>query len=82
MELLRGERPWVIGHRGAAAVAPENSAEAFAAAVAAGVDLVEFDVAPGLVLAHSPREAGPHALSLEEALRLLEPHEVGQHVDV
>jgi glycerophosphoryl diester phosphodiesterase len=77
-----GERPLLIGHRGARAAAGENSREALEAALAAGVDLVEFDVAPGLVLAHSPREAGPHALSLEEALRLLEPHEVGLHVDV
>ena len=49
--------PLCIGHRGAAAIAPENTIAAFRAAVAAGVDLVELDVldlARGpLVVAHS-----------------------------
>jgi glycerophosphoryl diester phosphodiesterase len=36
--------PWIIGHRGAAGHAPENTAAAFAAALALGVDGVEFDV--------------------------------------
>jgi len=34
----------IIGHRGASAVAPENTIAAFAAAIAAGADGVEFDV--------------------------------------
>ena len=34
----------VIGHRGAAARAPENTIESFAAAVAAGADALELDV--------------------------------------
>jgi glycerophosphoryl diester phosphodiesterase len=46
-----------IGHRGAAALAPENTLASFRAAIAAGVDLVEFDVLDlprgPLVLAHS-----------------------------
>ena len=59
MELLRGERDVVrVGHRGAAALAPENSLEAIEAAAAHGVDVVELDVARGgdgdLVLAHGP----------------------------
>ncbi len=37
-------RPLVIGHRGAAAVAPENTLESFRTARAVGVDLIEFDV--------------------------------------
>ncbi len=53
----RGGTPLVIGHRGAPAVAPENTLPAFRAAVAAGVDLVEFDVlglsGGELVVAHS-----------------------------
>ncbi len=53
----RNGRPLRIGHRGAAALAPENTLRSFRAAVAAGVDLIEFDVLdlPGgpLVLAHS-----------------------------
>jgi glycerophosphoryl diester phosphodiesterase len=49
--------PLVIGHRGAAALARENTIPAFRAAVDAGVDLVEFDVLDlprgPLVVAHS-----------------------------
>ncbi len=51
MPLLR------VGHRGAAALAPENTLRSFEAALARGVDAIEFDVldlADGpLVLAHS-----------------------------
>ena len=46
----RDGRPLVIGHRGAAAVAPENTIEALAAGVEAGADAVEFDVGVGLLL--------------------------------
>ena len=52
-----GNRPWVIGHRGAAALAPENTIAALDAAVEFGVDMIEFDVLPladgTLALAHS-----------------------------
>lgn len=34
----------VIGHRGAAALAPENTLEAFRAGIDAGADMLEFDV--------------------------------------
>ena len=37
-------RPLIIGHRGASAIAPENTLAAFEAAIAAGADGVEFDV--------------------------------------
>ena len=37
-------RPLVIAHRGASAGAPGNSLEAFDRAIAAGADLLEFDV--------------------------------------
>ena len=53
----RDGRPLVIGHRGAAALAPENTIRALRAAHAAGVDLIEFDLlaleSGEIVLAHS-----------------------------
>jgi glycerophosphoryl diester phosphodiesterase len=74
-----GGRPLVIGHRGASAVAPENSLAALEAAVAAGADLVEFDIAPGLVLAHDADGTGP---DLDEALTMLAPHAIGLQLDL
>ena len=84
MNLLRrdGRRPLVIGHRGAAAVAPENTRASLEAAVAAGVDIVEFDISPGLQLGHSPDEVPHETLTLDEALELLKAHSVGLHLDV
>ena len=41
---LSTARPLIIGHRGAAAVAPENTFESFARAFADGADGIEFDV--------------------------------------
>jgi glycerophosphoryl diester phosphodiesterase len=78
----RGERPLVIGHRGAAAVAPENTRAALRAAVAGGADVVEFDISPGLVLGHSPGELPEEHISLEDAFEELKPHPVGLHLDV
>ncbi len=53
-----GPRPRVMGHRGAAGVAPENTLESFRAAVAAGADVLEMDVhatSDGhLVVIHDP----------------------------
>ena len=53
----RDGRPLRIGHRGAAALAPENTLAAFRAALDAGVDLIEFDALQlrdgDLVVAHS-----------------------------
>jgi glycerophosphoryl diester phosphodiesterase len=77
-----GHRPLVVGHRGARGDAPENSAAALEAAVAARADVVEFDVSPGLVIAHSPAEQAPDALTLDDALELLGAHAIGLHVDV
>src|SRR2546427_1676999 len=38
------DRPLIIGHRGASAVAPENTLAAFARAFADGADGIELDV--------------------------------------
>lgn len=78
----RGERPLVIGHRGAAAVASENTRAALQAAVAAGADVVEFDISPGLVLGHSPDEVPQDRISLADAFEELKPHAIGLHLDV
>ena len=72
----------MIGHRGAAAVAPENTLAALEAAVAARVDLVEFDISPGLRLGHSLDELPAEELSLDDALEYLKSHGVGVHLDV
>src|SRR5438034_4480470 len=65
-----------IGHKGADLIAPGNTLESFDAALAAGVDMVEFDVLPEredgsgrLVLAHDfGAAAATEALTLEEGL--------------
>jgi glycerophosphoryl diester phosphodiesterase len=65
-----------IGHKGADRIAPGNTIESFDAALAAGVDMVEFDVLPeradgsgGLVLAHDFHDAARRTpLTLEEGL--------------
>ena len=53
----RDGRPLCIGHRGAAALAPENTLRSFRAGVEAGADIIEFDVlglgSGELVVAHS-----------------------------
>ena len=58
MKLLRDDGPLIqVGHRGAAALAPENTLRAFEVALASGVDAIEFDVLDRgdgpLVLGHS-----------------------------
>lgn len=77
-----GRAPLVIGHRGAAAEAPENTLASLEAAVAAGVHAVEFDIGRGLLLGHSPAETPDEPLSLDQALEFLGAHQVGLHLDV
>ncbi len=63
-----------VGHKGADLIAPGNTYASFDAALAAGVDMIEFDVLPEsggerLLLAHDLEDAGrrlPH--TLEEGL--------------
>jgi glycerophosphoryl diester phosphodiesterase len=60
-----------VGHKGADHIAPGNTAASFDAALAAGVDMIEFDVLPvadRLVLAHDYSHDLAGALTLEEGL--------------
>ncbi len=75
-------RPLVIGHRGAAAVAPENTLAGLEAAVASGADFVEFDVAAGLVLAHPGAEPAKDPPTLDDALGYLAGQAIGVHIDL
>ena len=63
-----------VGHRGASALAPENSLEALELAVEFGCDMLEFDVLPlrdgTLVLAHANRDVRAGIATLDDALAL------------
>ena len=68
--------PLKVGHKGAARLAPGNTLESFDAALAAGVDMIEFDVlseyrdgSGRLLLAHDYGDLAERpALTLEQAL--------------
>jgi glycerophosphoryl diester phosphodiesterase len=64
-----------IGHRGAPALAPENTLRSFAAALDHGMDMVELDVLAvpggGLAVAHEVPVPGAEFLALDEALGFL-----------
>jgi len=66
-----------VGHKGAAHIAPGNTIASFDAALAAEVDMIEFDVLPEdhlapatarLILAHDYEHVPPGALALEDGL--------------
>ena len=66
-----------VGHKGADLIAPGNTRASFDAALAAGVDMIEFDVLPlrfpadeetPLVLAHDHEHLAAGAETLEEGL--------------
>lgn len=74
-----------IGHRGAAALAPENSLEAIALAVELGCDLVEFDVhavGEALVVVHDRPQATHELPSLDDVLAFLHGTAAGVHLDL
>jgi glycerophosphoryl diester phosphodiesterase len=71
-----------IGHRGAAALAPENTIAAVRAALAAGVDGIEFDVCPGLVVAHDRGHGGPALADFLAEVRDLGPDDLMLVVDI
>jgi glycerophosphoryl diester phosphodiesterase len=66
-----------VGHKGAEAIVPGNTPASFDAALAAGVDMIEFDVLAAdrarpadspLVLAHDYGDPVAHAVSLDDGL--------------
>ncbi|MEI6446534.1 MAG: glycerophosphodiester phosphodiesterase [Actinomycetes bacterium] len=69
-----------VGHKGAHAITPGNTLESFDAALATGVDMIEFDILPieparphsELVLAHDPHDLKSRTpVRLTEALEYL-----------
>jgi glycerophosphoryl diester phosphodiesterase len=81
--LRRSEAPLRIGHRGAAALAPENTLESFAMALDLGVDGIEFDVVPtpdGLGVAHDL--GAPDTPPLHEALEFFASRDTILQVDL
>lgn len=75
-----------IGHRGAAALAPENTIESLRVAVELGCDLVEFDVHDvdgTLLLVHDRPSVPVSGLpTLDEALEFLAGTDSGVHLDL
>lgn len=74
-----------IGHRGAAALAPENTLASIEAAIKYGVDLVEIDVvahSDALRLAHSPAQVKDDSPTLDEALAFVARADAGVIVDL
>ncbi len=86
VNLLRDARVIRVGHRGAAALAPENTLQSFEAALDHGVDAIEFDVlalADGpLVLGHSLDELPADRATFDDALEFLRDRDVALHVDL
>ena len=82
---LRQGRVLRIGHRGAAALAPENTLASIVAAIEYELDLVEIDVVAGanaLLLAHSLAEVRDGSPTLDEALALVARADAGVILDL
>ena len=80
-----------VGHKGADHIAPGNTAASFDAALAAGVDMIEFDILPEdlhrpadsrLLLAHDYTDDLASALTLEQGLAHLAATAVELDVDL
>jgi glycerophosphoryl diester phosphodiesterase len=80
-----------VGHKGADHIAPGNTAASFDAALAHGVDMIEFDVLPEdiddrlgsrLLLSHDYEHDLSSALTLEEGLAHLAASDVDLDVDL
>jgi glycerophosphoryl diester phosphodiesterase len=88
VKLRREGRVLRIGHRGAPALAPENTIPSLALALDHGVDLIEIDVierAASLWVAHSLEQIASETPALEEALRFFcesAPNEAGLILDL
>lgn len=85
MNLRQEGRVLRIGHRGAAALAPENTLASIEAAIKYEVDLVEIDVvahADALRLAHSPAQVRDDSPTLDEALALVSRADTGVILDL
>ena len=63
-------------------MAPENTLAGLEAAITSGADIVEFDVAEGLVLEHPGEVPAKSPPGLDEALALLAAHPIGVHIDL
>ncbi|MFL5917090.1 MAG: glycerophosphodiester phosphodiesterase [Gaiellaceae bacterium] len=67
-----------VGHRGASALAPENTIAALALAVELGCDMLEFDVLSRsdgtIVLAHDARRLKPDVPTLDDVLAFCAEH--------
>jgi glycerophosphoryl diester phosphodiesterase len=85
VNLRRQGHPLRVGHRGAPALAPENTIASLLAAIDRGVDLVEMDVLAvegRLRLAHGPERVTDESPSLEEALELVGLRDLGVILDL
>jgi glycerophosphoryl diester phosphodiesterase len=87
VRLLRENGPVIrVGHRGAALLAPANTLRSFEAALAHGVDAIEFDVVDAgrgpLMIAHSTAELAPESPTLDDGLAFLAERDVSLHVDL
>ncbi len=82
----RDGRMLKVGHRGAAALAPENTIESLRLALELGCDLVEFDVhdvGGTLLLVHDRPSGDVEGLpTLDEALAFLAGTGAGLHLDL